>query len=267
MEFMINDEILYLNKNGDKFPIKICKEKLLTNNIYWSFTTVALANSLDDLHHSFREQYIGSNHYLSDEGYVFDYQNHMLSGVFLDVPDSNFDGGTFLLECLKSELIEGIPYALNPIKFNAIRVADFRYLSNDLDYLVCISKNGIFSQKDKILRIRIHERLDLFFINNEHCGFILKYPIISLVRFADFDLLSSKVNANQYIDLSKYKNTFISYFNVMDDNVWDKLEERNIDVKNTLNDIVFKLRDADLSKEPLYALKEQCTRLLSDYYE
>ena len=56
---MINDEILYLNKNGDKFPIKICKEKLLTNNIYWSFTTVALANSLDadDLHHSFREQY------------------------------------------------------------------------------------------------------------------------------------------------------------------------------------------------------------------
>ncbi|EEH2569810.1 hypothetical protein GYD59_004661, partial [Salmonella enterica] len=244
------NDMFFLNKNGVQFPVKICDGNSLNYNIFWSFTTVSLAWSLDadDLQYSLSEKYIGSNHYISDEGYAFDCKSNALTGIFLNVPDENFDGANFLQNCLKSDVIRGIPYALNNVKFSAISSTDYRYLSDNADYLICISRDCIEHHTD-ILRLQIHERLDLIFINKEHCGFILKDPVRSLVRFADFDI-EQNINADTAIDISPYMNLYLLYFKTMNHTAWDNLDEKNERIKITLNFISNGLKDADLSKEP-----------------
>ncbi|MBD2807135.1 hypothetical protein ID855_21255 [Xenorhabdus sp. ZM] len=53
--------------------------------IYWSFITLFLANNQnsDDLYYALSDNYIGSNHYIGDEGYVFNPSTYVLSDVFL----------------------------------------------------------------------------------------------------------------------------------------------------------------------------------------
>ncbi|EOF5965628.1 hypothetical protein ACK1FJ_004768, partial [Salmonella enterica] len=75
------------------------------------------------------------------------------------------------------------------------------------------------------------------------------------------------INADTAIDISPYMNLYLLYFKTMNHTAWDNLDEKNERIKITLNFISNGLKDADLSKEPFYALKEQCERLLHDYYE
>ncbi|EDQ7231144.1 hypothetical protein XL92_004674 [Salmonella enterica subsp. enterica] len=269
METRTMNDILFLNKKGNRIPVGICNASVLHCSIFWSFTTLALADSLDadDLQYSLSKEYIGSNHYMSDEGYVFDCQSRKLTGLFLNVPDENFDGAHFLLACLDSNIIEGIPYALSNDKFSAIGVADYRYLSDNADYLLCVSRDCLDYHSHDILRVRVHGRLELLFLDKEHCGFILKDPIRSLVRFVDFDIAQNKNNADSSIDTSSCKDLFILYFNTMDVNGWNGIDDKKVYIKKALDFIVNKLKNADLSKEPFFALKEQCERLLHDYYE
>ncbi|MDX7989312.1 hypothetical protein FE392_18740 [Xenorhabdus sp. 12] len=262
---MMNN-ILFLNKNGNKAPIKILIGSLLKNNIYWPFTTVSLANNqnADDLQHALSDNYIGSNHYISDEGYVFNPSTYVLSDIFLNVPDDNFDGQHFLSECLKSQFIVGLPYLLEPKVFFAISVSNYKYLSRDGGYLICVSECEQRISYNDILRVRIHERLDLLFINGEHSGFILKDPFRSLVRFSGFD--EEKHGGDKEIDLCLFNKAFFSYFDMMESESWDNIDNNDINIRNGLLNILESLEGADKSKEPIFALQEQCQRLLSDYY-
>ncbi|MBD2806994.1 hypothetical protein ID855_20480, partial [Xenorhabdus sp. ZM] len=63
-----------------------------------------------------------------------------------------------------------------------------------------------------------------------------------------------------------FNKEFLSYFDMMGSEAWDKMEDNNIDIRDGLVNILAELENASLSIEPIFALKEQCQRLLSDYY-
>lgn len=161
-------EILYLNKDSEPIPIRIKPNTRINSNIYWSFTEVSITENVDSdsLHNFFSSSFNGSNHYTGDEGFVFDNKELILSSLFLSVPEENFDGKELLKELLLLPAITGLPYLLKKEKFHPTSSTDFRYLSYDCNYLICISKNLI--DTDNCSRISIHERLDLIFHDKNH---------------------------------------------------------------------------------------------------
>lgn len=259
---MPTNVILYLNANGEKIPIKIKQERNLDAKIYWSFTEICIAKNLDadNLHNTIQNNFCGSNHYLGDEGFVFNNQELILSDIFLSVPEENFDGKLLLQEWLKVPKITGLPFLLQPQNFFTISSSDCRYLNPTCDHLLCLSKD--VSNTYNCLRISIHDRLDLLFQNNSHCGFILYNPIKSIVRFD-----GNFTDADLDIDLSLLYNHFYTYFKYITLSNWERLENKDGKIKKILTNIVSKTQKIDFSIEPAYALNRQCQLLLEDYYK
>jgi len=239
---------LFLNGLNGETPVKVLDGELLKHKIYWSFNIVSVSDEMDVW-----------------EGCAFDQRSHCLSDIFFYVSEENFDGENVLHELLKSPIICGLPYLVNPGKSFVTKVAsDCKYLSRDGRYLLCMSSDDARCNAEDFLRLKIHDRLSMTFINGSHRGFILTDPFRSLVRFAGFD---EEIDADRPVDLSKFLDEFLGYFDLMDLTAWDEIENRSPRIESKLRFIRNGLREADLLTEPIYALQEQCERLLSEYYD
>lgn len=255
-------DTLYINTTENPIPIGIFEGEVLDCDILWSFTEISVSNDLsaDDFQNSLQKNFCGSNHFFGDEGYVFDNDSLKIKSLFLNVPEENFNGEYFLKKWLNVSMVKGIPFLKESKKFVSTSSSNYRYLSPLCDYLICLFDTD--TVVDNCYRISVHDRLDLLFKNSLHCGFLLKDPIRSLVRFD-----GEAVNANAEIDISSIKTLFYDFFRVINGDAYDSLDNRDEDIKSMLIHTVDELMRQDLSKEPIYALNRQCLILLEDYYD
>ncbi|KAF2078721.1 hypothetical protein [Flavobacterium sharifuzzamanii] len=252
---------LFLNTNNGLLPVKIKKEKTLSGKIYWPFLEVCAGENIEsnNLHQAFNSDFIGSSHFLSGEGFTFNKNSLILTNIFLHVPEENIKNTSIIDKCLQSISITGLLSLSQQQKFSSYSLANYRYLDCNRNLLIAIDSDDL--KTDEILRVKIHDRIDLLFKNKIHCGFILYDPIRSLVRFTN-DFEKGDENYN-YIFLA---NDLSDYLNSITESNWYKLEQKNPELKNRLEKICENLKDKDHSLEPVFALDNQCKNILNDYY-
>lgn len=239
------DGDLFLNGTSDLIPIKVVHNKSLNHKIYWSFDTVSVAGEIGVW-----------------GGFVFDQSTYCLNSIYFHVSEDNFNGECFLRKLLESPVITGLPCVKNNTGSLANIEVYSKYLTRDGRYLLCITPSKVEYQEKSLLCVKIHERLNMVFVDDIHCGFILEDPFRSLVRFAGFS--EEKVDADTPINLSRFLDVFLGYFDLMNSLAWSMIENGCSETYDKLKLIQSNLAKANLTLEPFYALWEQCERLLSD---
>lgn len=252
-------EKYYLNIDGDNVAIVINDGCILTSKLTWDFYNINISDNLffDDLSSFYSDGYIGSSHYLSDNGYVFD-SNFYLKELSFYVPENNFFD-TEKIDAILSKPVRDAHIAIvEPIKFNAISPCDFRCFSENGEHLLCL-KDIYFNKKSHLERIKIHDKLELIFLDGKEIGFMVLEPFESL--FFDFNFIGNKGNKLSL----KEKMMFLKYFHLMDDSNWNKLNEKESSIYLELHSIQNEVLNMMSDNSKLQHLNNQLSFILENY--
>ncbi|EMG9288807.1 hypothetical protein GKR55_18850 [Providencia stuartii] len=253
----------YINTDGESVEIKFTPKKKIKSVAKWTFDKVIISNDIfaDDLNNYFSPEYIGSSHYISDDGYTFDRSDNLLVGAFLYVPDKNYFNPEVLNTILSFDSTDASIEIINPIKFNAVSPCDFRYLSRDGNYLLCLSNINL---NGDIKRIKIHDFFEFIFLNKKMVGFLLIMPFENLVFFDD---LNYECDNSSNITLSlDEKSIFLSYFDLVDEDGWDKINDGDLFMLSEINKIKNKITKMNVKHIQLKSLYKQCEFIVNNYY-
>src|SRR5688572_20371063 len=218
---------------------------------------MSLLSDSDDLRQYFATDYVGSEHFLGDDGFVFDPADLSLIGVFLRAPENTVEANGALDFWLNSDEIAGAPRLTSRRKFSVISPCDIRYLSERGDYLLCASEPALNARIGT--RVMINERVSLLFQNHVYCGFLVSHPLRSLVRF-DGTFEEGDIDG----DFTFLLEPLHTYLNLIQEKNWLLLEQGDTAIKNGLEDILRQLAPYSEKVEPVYALRDRCQILLED---
>ncbi|MCT6517996.1 hypothetical protein GY03_12000 [Proteus vulgaris] len=249
----------YLNVDGDNIAIVIDDGIILTSELTWDFYNISISDNLfpDDLSLFYSDDYIGSSHYLSDNGYVFD-RHYCLKELSLYVPENNVFDTEKINTLLSKSVRDAHIKIVEPIKFNAISPCDFRCFSENGEYLLCL-KDIYFNKSSHIERIKIHNKLEIIFLDGKEIGFMILEPFENI--FFDLNLIE-----NKNIKLSlKEKMLFLKYFHLMDESTWNKLNEKDTSVYFALHSIQDEVLDMMSDNSKLRHLNNQLSFILDNY--
>lgn len=252
----------YINTDESDIEIELIEGKNIKTDVRWCFDNIIISDDIlaDDLNNYFSDEYVGSSHYISDDGYVFDNEG-ILRSVFLFVPSVNYFAKDELDTILCSDYVDLSIKILDPIKFNAISPCDYRYLSCEGDYLLCLSNVKLHGD---IERIRIHNNVDFIFLNKKMIGFMMTNPLENIVFLDEFTINEVE---NRSIELSNSeKKIFILYFNLVDETGWDKINDGDLFMFNEIKEIQREITNENRKNTQLGSLYKQCDFIINNYY-
>ncbi|HEU0185951.1 MAG TPA: hypothetical protein VFS27_11595, partial [Blastocatellia bacterium] len=230
----------------------------------WDFTNIHASpiKDADDLSRYFAADYVGSTHFLSDDGFVFDPEDLSLVGLCLLTPENTVEATGDLDFWLNGDEVAGVPRLTSPrCKFGAVSPCVISHLSERGDYLLCAPDTAPKGHAG--LRVAINERMSLLFQNHIYCGFLVSQPMRSLVRFdGTFEEGEGDVDR----DLAFLLEPLRAYLNLIREENWPLIARGDMAIKNGLTDILRQLASYSANIEPVYALRDRCQFLLKGYF-
>ncbi|UPK80220.1 hypothetical protein LW139_15600 [Proteus vulgaris] len=253
----------YINTDGGKIEINLTSSKKIKSAVKWVFDKIIISDNIfaDELSNYLLPEYIGSSHYIGDDGYIFDTSDKLLSDVFLYIPDNNYFNPDVLNTILSFDSTYASIEIINPIKFNSVSPCDFRYLSRDGDYLLCLSN---ISLDGYIERIKTQNDFEFIFLNKKMIGFLLIRPLEKLVFFDDINY--EYENENKVPLSSNEKNIFITYFDLVDEEGWDRINDGDLIMLSKINEIKNNITKINVQHIQLKSLYKQCDFIVNNYY-
>ncbi|CRL65751.1 hypothetical protein [Proteus vulgaris] len=255
----------YINTDGVKIEINLTPPKKIKSAVKWVFDKIIISDNIfaDDLNNYLLPEYIGSSHYLGDDGYIFDTSDNLLSDMFLYIPDNNYVNPEGLNTILSFDSTYASIEIINPIKFTSVSPCDFRYLSRDGDYLLCLSNTSL---NGYIERIKIQNDFEFIFLNQKMIGFLLIRPLEKLVFFDDINYENENENEDKVPLSSSEKNIFITYFYLVDEEGWDKINDGDLLMLSKINEIKNNIIEMNTQHIQLRTLYKQCDFIVNNYY-
>jgi hypothetical protein len=256
----ITIENLTILAEDGPFRISLRQGHTLHAPIRWPFLEVWMSSDFesDDLGRYSLPDYVGSTHFLGDEGFVFDPETKLLTSVYLRVPEVTASDEMIVDRWRSVPEVKGLPVAVTSRKAQINSPSDIRCLSGNGKHLISVSENAILPVD--AVRVTIHERMAILFQGGVYCGFMLEHPIWYLDRFSA-EPRSNDSECNEEILLQP----LLEYLQTVQEKNWELLENRDEVTKETLMGIVDALSPHTEVIQAL-VLKERCQEILAEYF-
>jgi hypothetical protein len=217
----------------------------------------------DEHEHHVVVETIGSGLWYGPEDnneFRFDKNDLTLKSIWFPIPEKNMDLGSLVEQWIRKEPLSGSLRLASSEDLEGFspEFADFRWFDPQGQMLVCITNNAL-SKTESRTRLRIATDVELMFIDNHLCGWILFQPLKYAVcgwedpqplEFAD----STLAMATQ------------EYLRIASESFIDQLLDEDPEVLKILQNIDQKLKEVSNIGYQHKVLSDSIERLIENFY-
>jgi hypothetical protein len=212
-----------------------------------------------DEHEQQVSQTVGSTDWLWS-GYDelrFDRETLLLQSMLFVVPDATLPTDLSLAVWQTAPQETGLLKLLHTQNF-PLEPTDFRWMDPLGQALICVTKNAL---DDSPLRLRLHiaRHMDLFFVNEQFCGWALLNP----ARF----VVEAWEEADEEGEDAQFVALLYEYLTLLTDPFIEKMEDRDAHMLDTLRDVYSRITVAYRPSKRYNALRAAVADKIDRFYD
>lgn len=227
--------------------------------------TVGSYHSGDEHEHHVVAETIGSGLWYGphdNDEFRFDKDDLKLKSIWFMIPEKNMDLGSLVELWIKQEPSIGLLQldSLEGLEGFPPGTADFRWFDPQGQMLVCITKNAL-SETENRTRLRIATDVELMFIDNHLCGWILFQPLKYAVHGWEAP------HPLEFVEDSTLTTVTQEYLRIASEPFVDQLLDEDPEVLKALQDLNQKLKDEEVMGYQRKVVSDSIERLIDNFYD
>lgn len=210
-------------------------------------------------HEQHVSQTVGSTDWLwsAHDELRFDRETLLLQSTLFIVPDAT------LPPDLSLEVWQTVPQETGLLKLLQaqnfqLEPTDFRWMDPEGEALICVTKSALDASQQRF-RLRINEDMDLFFINEQFCGWALLHP----ARF----VVDAWEEADETSEDAQFVALLYDYLALLTDPFIEQMEDRDAHLFERLRDLYTRITLVSLSSKRYYVLQAAVADKIDRFYD
>jgi hypothetical protein len=197
-----------------------------------------------------------------NDEFRFDKDDLTIKSIWFLIPEKNMDLGSLVELWIEQEPLVGLLRldSLEGLEGFPPGLTDFRWFDPQDRMLVCITKNALLEAKDRT-RLRIATDVELMFIDNHLCGWILFQPLKYAV-YGWEDPHPLEFAEDSILTMATQK-----YLRIASEPFIDQLLDEDPEVLKALQNINQKLDEGSTIGYQCKVLKDSIKRLIENFYD
>jgi hypothetical protein len=210
-------------------------------------------------HEQHISQTVGSTDWLwsAHDELRFDRESLLLQSILFIVPDATLPPDLSLDVWQMAPQETGLLKLLQAQKF-PLEPADFRWMDPQGQALICATKNALDASQRRF-RLHINEDMDLFFINEQFCGWALLHP----ARF----IVDAWEAADETDDDTQFVALLSDYLALVTDPFIEQMEDRDAHLLERLRDLYARITQTSRSDKRYTVLRTAVADKIDRFYD